>query len=151
MLTWLFFGAQAIIGIYTLAGGSTFVQNSITALPLGPWGVIIVIQLIWILLGMFLDWVGILLLTSPLFVPIVLDMGFSNIWLGVVFCMNMHISYLSPPFGPSCFYMSSVTPDSITMTQIYRANIPFLTLTVIALILTMFFPQLSLWLPTLMD
>ena len=151
MLTWLFFGAQAIIGIYTLAGGATFVQKSITTLPLGPWGIIIVIQLIWILLGMFLDWVGILLLTSPLFVPIVLDMGFSNIWLGVVFCMNMHISYLSPPFGPSCFYMSSVTPDNITMTQIYKANIPFLALTVIALIATMFFPQLSLWLPTLMD
>ena len=151
MLTWLFFGAQAIIGIYTLAGGAAFVKNSITALPLGPWGVIILIQLIWILLGMFLDWVGILLLTSPLFVPIVLDMGFSNVWLGVVFCMNMHISYLSPPFGPSCFYMSSVTPDEIGMTDIYKANVPFLLLTVLALILTVVFPQISLWLPSFMN
>jgi tripartite ATP-independent transporter DctM subunit len=151
MLTWLFFGAQAIIGIYTLAGGATFVKNSITALPLGPWGIIIIIQLIWILLGMFLDWIGVLLLTSPLFVPIVLDMGFSNIWLGVVFCMNMHISYLSPPFGPSCFYMSSVTPDDISMTQIYKANIPFLILTIAALALTVAFPSLSLWLPSFMN
>ena len=151
MLTWLFFGAQTIIGVYTLAGGAQFVQNTITALPFGRWGIIIVMQVILIFLGMFLDWIGILLLTMPLFVPIVLDMGFSNIWFGVVFCMNMHISYLSPPFGPSCFYMSSVAPDEISVTDIYKANMPYLFLTVVALVLTMFFPQLSLWLPSLMD
>lgn len=151
MLTWLFFGAQTIIGVYTLAGGTTFVQNTIAALPFGDWGIIIVMQLILIFLGMFLDWIGILLLTMPLFVPIVLDMGFSNIWFGVVFCMNMHISYLSPPFGPSCFYMSSVAPSEISVTDIYRANMPYLFLTVAALVLTMFIPGLSLWLPSLMQ
>ena len=150
MLTWLFFGAQTIIGVYTLAGGAQFVQNTITSLPFGRWGIIIVMQLILIVLGMFLDWIGILLLTMPLFVPVVADMGFSIIWFGVVFCMNMHISYLSPPFGPSCFYMKSVAPDYITTTDIYKANFPYLLLTVVALILTMFIPQLSLWLPSLM-
>lgn len=150
MLSWLFFGAQTIIGVYTLAGGTEFVQNAITALPFGKWGIIIVMQLILIFLGMFLDWIGILLLTMPIFVPIILTMGFSNIWFGVVFCMNMHISYLSPPFGPSCFYMSSVTPSDISVTDIYRANLPFLSLTAVALMLTMFFPGLSLWLPSLM-
>ena len=149
MLTWLFFGAQTIIGIYTLAGGSQFVQNTISSLPLGRWGIIIVMQLILIFLGMFLDWIGILLLTMPLFIPIVEELGFNIIWFGVVFCMNMHISYLSPPFGPSCFYMKSVAPDSITTTDIYKANFPYLILTVAALVITMFFPQLSLWLPSL--
>jgi tripartite ATP-independent transporter DctM subunit len=147
MLVWLFYGAQAIIGVYTLAGGDQFVKNVVTALPFGRWGIIIVMQLILIFLGMFLDWVGILLLTGPLFVPIVLDLGFSNIWFGVVFCMNMHISYLSPPFGPSCFYMKSVAPDDITMGDIYKSILPYLWLTIVALILTMFFPELSLWLP----
>jgi len=147
MLVWLFYGAQAIIGVYTLAGGDQFVRNVVTSVPFGRWGVIIVMQLIYIFLGMFLDWVGILLLTGPLFVPIVLDLGFSNIWFGVVFCMNMHISYLSPPFGPSCFYMKSVAPDDITMGDIYRSILPYLWLTIIALVLTMFFPELSLWLP----
>lgn len=151
MLVWLFYGAQAIIGIYTLAGGDEFVRNVVTAVPFGRWGVIIVMQLILIFLGMFLDWVGILLLTGPLFVPIVLNLGFSNIWFGVVFCMNMHISYLSPPFGPACFYMKSVAPDDITMGDIYKSILPYLWLTVVALILTMFFPELSLWLPEKMS
>ncbi len=151
MLTWLFFGAQAIIGIYTLAGGTQFVQNAISGLPFGKWGIIIVMQLILVFLGMFLDWIGILLLTMPLFVPIVLDLGFSNIWFGVLFCMNMHIAYLSPPFGPSVFYMASVAPPEISVTDIYKANMPYLWLTVAAVAITMFVPGLSLWLPSLIS
>ncbi len=150
MLIWLFFGAQTIIGVYTLAGGTQFVQNAIQALPFGKWGILIMMQLILIILGMFLDWIGILLLTMPIFVPIVVSLGFSPVWFGVVFCMNMHIGYLSPPFGASVFYMASVAPDDITVTDIYWANLPYLWLTVLALVITMFVPGLSLWLPSLM-
>jgi len=151
MLTWLFFGAQAIIGVYTLAGGATFVKNTILDLPFGPWGVIIVMQIIWIFLGMFLDWIGIILLTGPMFVPIVVTLGFDPVWFGVVFCMNMHISYLTPPFGPSVFYMASVAPKDINVTDVYKANLPYLWLTVVALIIVCAFPELSLWLPSLMS
>ena len=150
MLAWLFFGAQAIIGIYTLAGGDEFVKSTVMALPFGKWGIIIGMQLIMIFLGMFLDWIGILLLTMPLFVPIILELGFDNVWFGVVFCMNMHISYLSPPFGPSIFYLKSVVGDEIPVGKIYRANLPYLWLTVVALTLVVIFPQLSLWLPSMM-
>jgi len=150
MLAWLFFGAQTIIGIYTLAGGDQFVRNAVMALPFGKWGAIIGMQLILIFLGMFLDWIGIVLLTMPLFVPIILDLGFDNVWFGVVFCMNMHISYLSPPFGPSIFYLKSVVGDEIPVGQIYRANLPYLWLTFVALALTVAFPGLSLWLPSMM-
>ena len=150
MLAWLFFGAQTIIGIYTLAGGDQFVRNAVMALPFGKWGAIIGMQLILIFLGMFLDWIGIVLLTMPLFVPIILDLGFDNVWFGVVFCMNMHISYLSPPFGPSIFYLKSVVGDAIPVGQIYRANMPYLWLTFVALALTVAFPGLSLWLPSMM-
>ncbi len=150
MLAWLFFGAQTIIGVYTLAGGNTFVKNAVMALPFGKWGVIIGMQLIMIFLGMFLDWIGIVLLTMPLFVPIVESLGFDIVWFGVVFCMNMHISYLSPPFGPSIFYLKGVVGDQISVGRIYRANMPYLWLTVVALIITVAFPQLSLWLPNLM-
>ena len=150
MLYWLFFGAQMIIGVYTLAGGDEFVKSSLTALPFGRWGILIVMQLIFIFLGMFLDWIGILLLTMPLFLPIVEELGFDIIWFGVVYCMNMHISYLSPPFGPSCFYLSSVAPPGISVTEIYKANFPFLILTIFALIVVMLFPALSLWLPSMM-
>ena len=150
MLAWLFFGAQTIIGVFTLAGGDQFVRNAVMALPFGKWGVIIGMQLIMIFLGMFLDWIGIVLLTMPLFVPIILDLGFDNVWFGVVFCMNMHISYLSPPFGPSIFYLKSVVGDEISVGKIYRANLPYLWLTFVALALTVIFPGLSLWLPSMM-
>ncbi len=150
MLAWLFFGAQTIIGIYTLAGGDQFVRNTVMAIPFGKWGIIIGMQLILIFLGMFLDWIGIVLLTMPLFVPIIEDLGFNTVWFGVVFCMNMHISYLSPPFGPSIFYLKSVVGDEIPVGQIYRANLPYLWLTFVALAFTVAFPGLSLWLPSMM-
>jgi len=150
MLAWLFFGAQTIIGAYTLAGGTTFVTNALKAMDLGPWGTILFMQLIWIFLGCFLDWIGILFLTLPIFLPIVLDMGFDNVWFGVVYCMNMHIAYLSPPFAPSAFYTKSIAPPEITMGQIYRAMMPYLWLTIGATVVVTAWPDLSLWLPRLL-
>ncbi len=150
MLSWLFFGAQTIIGAYTLAGGTTFVTNAIKAMDLGPWGTVILMNLIWCFLGCFLDWIGILFLTVPIFLPIILDFGFDPVWFGVVYCMNMHLSYLTPPFAPSAFYLKSITPPDVTMSQIYKATMPYLWWTVVANIVTVAWPQLSLWLPQLM-
>jgi tripartite ATP-independent transporter DctM subunit len=87
MLAWLFFGAQTIIGAYTLAGGTTFVTNALKALDLGPWGTVVLMNLIWVFLGCFLDWIGILFLTVPIFLPLILEWGFDPVWFGVV-CMN---------------------------------------------------------------
>ena len=150
MLSWLFFGAQTIIGAYTLAGGTTFVTNAIKALDLGPWGTVILMNLIWAFLGCFLDWIGILFLTVPIFLPLILEWGFDPVWFGVVYCMNMHLSYLTPPFAPAAFYLKSITPPDVTMTQIYRATLPYLWWTVVANIVTVAWPGLSLWLPKLM-
>ncbi len=150
MLTWLFFGAQTIIGAYTLAGGTTFVTNAIKALDLGPWGTVILMNLIWVFLGCFLDWIGILFLTAPIFLPLIIEWGFDLVWFGVVYCMNMHISYLTPPFAPSAFYTKSITPPEITMTQIYLATLPYLWLTFVANAVVIAWPGLSLWLPRLM-
>jgi tripartite ATP-independent transporter DctM subunit len=147
IIMWLVLGAQTIIGVYTLVGGDDFVRNAILALPFGKWGTIIYMQVLLIVMGMFLEWIGILMLTTPLFLPIIQDMGFSSIWFGVVFCMNMHVSYLSPPFGPSVFYIKSVVPEDISMTDCYRAVWPFTIMTLIALVITVAFPGLSLWLP----
>ncbi|MGE5256648.1 MAG: TRAP transporter large permease [Hyphomicrobiales bacterium] len=150
MLSWLFFGAQTIIGAYTLAGGTTFVTNSLKALDLGPWGTVILMNVIWTFLGCFLDWIGILFLTVPIFLPLILEWGFDPVWFGVVYCMNMHLSYLTPPFAPSAFYLKSITPPEVTMTQIYKATMPYLWWTVVANIVTVAWPGLSLWLPRLM-
>jgi tripartite ATP-independent transporter DctM subunit len=147
MLIWLFFGASAIIGYYTLAGGTDFVTQGLIGLKLGPIGTLIVMQIIWMILGCFIDWIGILLLTIPLFLPIIQEFGFDPIWIGVLYCLNMQISYISPPFGPGVFYLKAVTPEDITIGQIFRSTIPFFFLIVITLVLNNIFPQIALWLP----
>ena len=150
MLYWLFFGASALIGVYTLAGGTSFMKQTITALPVGPWGIVLLMQIVWIILGSLIDWIGILLLTAPIFVPIVESLGFDTVWFGVLFCMNMQISYLSPPFGPAVFYLKGVTPPDITIGDIFHSIWPFMALQIVGLALVMTFPQLALWLPNTM-
>ena len=150
MLYWLFFGSSALIGVYTLAGGTKLIQDALAGLPVGPLGVVVLIQIVWIILGCFIDWIGILLLTAPIFVPVVLALGFDPVWMGVLFCMNMQISYISPPFGPAAFYLKGVTPAGITLGDIFGSIWPYMGLQVIALGLVVAFPQIALWLPNTM-
>jgi len=147
MLYWLFFGSSALIGVYTLAGGTRLIQDTMTGLPVGPIGVILIIQAIWIVLGCFIDWIGILLLTAPIFVPVASALGFDLVWLGVLFCMNMQISYISPPFGPAAFYLKGVVPKSVTLNDIFASIWPYLIIQFVALGLVIAFPQIVLWLP----
>jgi TRAP-type mannitol/chloroaromatic compound transport system permease large subunit len=127
------------------------IQDVLTALPLGPLGVIMLMQLVWIVLGCFIDWIGILLLTAPIFVPVAVKLGFDPVWLGVLFCMNMQISYISPPFGPAAFYLKGVAPAGITLSDIFSSIWPYLGLQIVALGLLIAFPQIALWLPSTMD
>ena len=150
MLYWLFFGSSALIGVYTLAGGTKLIQDALAGLPVGPLGVVVLIQIVWIILGCFIDWIGILLLTAPIFVPVVLALGFDPVWMGVLFCMNMQISYISPPFGPAAFYLKGVTPAGITLGDIFGSIWPYMGLQVSALGLVVAFPQIALWLPNTM-
>jgi len=119
----------------------------LAGLPVGPIGIVILINIVWIILGCFIDWIGILLLTAPIFVPVVIALGFDPVWMGVLFCMNMQISYVSPPFGPAAFYLKGVTPPGITLVDIFRSIWPYLGLQVVALGLVIAFPQIALWLP----
>jgi tripartite ATP-independent transporter DctM subunit len=151
MLYWLFFGSSALIGVYTLAGGTKLIQDIMTGLPFGPIGIMLLIQAIWIVLGCFIDWIGILLLTAPIFVPVAEKLGFDPIWLGVLYCLNMQISYISPPFGPAAFYLKGVTPPGITLGQIFRSVWPYLGIQVVVLGLVIAFPQIALWLPARMS
>lgn len=150
MLYWLFFGSSALIGVYTLAGGTKLIQDVMTNLPISPIAVVILIQAIWIVLGCFIDWIGILLLTAPIFVPIVSALGFDLVWLGALFCINMQISYISPPFGPAAFYLKGVAPKHVALNEIFNSVWPYLGLQFIALGLVIAFPQIALWLPSTM-
>jgi TRAP-type mannitol/chloroaromatic compound transport system permease large subunit len=149
MLYWLFFGSSALIGVYTLAGGTRLIQDTMTSLPLEPIYIIIMFQIIWIILGCFIDWIGILFLTAPIFVPIAEKLGFDLVWLGVLFCLNMQISYLTPPFGPAAFYLKGVAPPDISLNDIFAALWPFIILQAVVLCVVLFFPQVALWLPAL--
>ena len=150
MLYWLFFGASALVGIYTIAGGTQYLKELIAGMPIGKWGILALVNLVWIVLGCIIDWIGILLLTAPIFVPVLVALGFDAIWIGVVFCMNMQISYVSPPFGPAAFYLKGASPPGITMGDIFRSVWPFIGIQVLALLLLTAFPDIALWLPRTM-
>lgn len=150
MLYWLFFGASALVGVYTIAGGTQYLTDLINGLPIGKWGIYAVVNIVWIALGCVIDWIGILLLTAPIFVPVLVGLGFDPVFIGVIFCMNMQISYISPPFGPAAFYLKGAAPPDITIGQIFMSVWPFLGLQVLALITVTIFPEIAMWLPRTM-
>ncbi|MCB1494259.1 MAG: TRAP transporter large permease subunit [Bauldia sp.] len=154
-IIWVTIGAAALAASYTLAGGPTYVANLITGLELPTMGIILVMMVIFLIMGMFMDWVGIVLLIMPVFLPIVLKLpadqiGFFGhvspeqvaIWFGVTFCMNMQVSFLSPPFGPAAFYLKSVAPENITLTAIFAGFMPFIAIQVIALAVILCWPPI---------
>ncbi|OIQ32228.1 MAG: TRAP dicarboxylate transporter subunit DctM [Alphaproteobacteria bacterium MedPE-SWcel] len=159
MVIWIMFGATIFVGLYVLEGGQQFVQDALAATGLGPWGILILMQMLLVILGMFLDWVGILLLCVPIFVPIIKALGAQAfgletpedlvLWFGVLYLVNMQMSFLSPPFGYALFYLRGVAPPEIPMTDIFKAALPFLALQIFGLVLCMVFPEIITWLPRL--
>ncbi len=147
MVIWIMFGATIFVGLYVLEGGQEFVTGALGATGLGRWGILILMMVILIVLGMFLDWVGILLLAVPIFVPIIKDLGFDPLWFGVLYLVNMQMSFLSPPFGYALFYLRGVAPPEIPMTDIFKAALPFLGIQLLGLIIIMIFPEIITWLP----
>jgi tripartite ATP-independent transporter DctM subunit len=137
------FGATVLAGAYSLVGGPTYVANSILGLDVPPMMIIFIMQLIFLILGAFMDWVGIVLLTMPVFMPIVIKLGFDPVWFGILFCVNMQVSFLSPPFGPAAFYLKSVAPPHITLVDIFRAFGPFIILQLLVLVMIMFYPEIA--------
>ena len=151
LLLWLTFGATALIGVYNLLGGIRYINGLMAGLPFEPIIIVVLMMGILIVLGLFMDWVGVLLLTMPIFVPIIQQLGYDPVWFGILFCMNMQISYLSPPFGPAAFYLKGVAPPEIRLQDIYKALWPFMLLQIAGMLLVLFFPQLALWLPAVLS
>ncbi|PWI33467.1 C4-dicarboxylate ABC transporter permease [Vibrio albus] len=146
MIMWIGIGASALVGVYNLMGGIDFVEQTILALSGGnATTTLLIMMAILFVLGMFLDWVGVALLTMPIFVPIITGLGMDPVWFGVVFCLNMQVAFLSPPFGPAAFYLKSVAPKDISLGEIFSSMIPFIALQVSVLALVIIFPELALW------
>ncbi|GGE32674.1 tripartite transporter large subunit [Primorskyibacter flagellatus] len=150
-IIWLVLGAVSLIGIYNRIGGGEFLRGLLTGLDVAPLTVIIVMMLIVMVLGTFLEWIAIIFITVPIFAPVVIDLGFDPVWFGVLFAMNIQIYYLSPPFGPACFFLKSVAPKGIELQDIFVAVLPFIALQALGLFLVLFIPELALWLPSMLD
>lgn len=156
-IIWVTLGATALAGAYTIIGGPTYVANLIIGYDLPTMGILLVMMVIFLFLGAFMDWTGIVLLVMPVFLPIVLKMPFDEIgliggletatfvkvWFGILFCVNMQVSFLSPPFGPAAFYLKSVAPPHITLPDIFRGFLPFISIQLIVLIIILLFPQIT--------
>ncbi|KGF69746.1 C4-dicarboxylate ABC transporter permease [Hoeflea sp. BAL378] len=145
MIIWIGIAAAVLVGVYNLMGGNRFVADSILGIDAPPVVIIMVMMLILLVLGMFLDWIGIALLTLPIFVPIVVKLGYDPIWFGILFAVNMQVSYLTPPFGPAAFYLKSVAPKEITLKHIYTALLPFIALQLVVLGIILFYPPIATW------
>ncbi|NDR58990.1 TRAP transporter large permease [Aliiruegeria sabulilitoris] len=145
MIVWIGIGATALVGVYNLMGGIKFISDLMYGISDNPTVIVLFMMAILFVLGAFLDWVGVALLTMPIFVPIIRNLGLDPIWFGVVFCMNMQVSFLSPPFGPAAFYLKSVVPDDITLGIIFRSLLPFIAMQILAVGLLVAFPQIALF------
>ena len=145
MIVWIGIGATALVGVYNLMGGIRFISALMTGISDNPTVIVLVMMAVLFVLGAFLDWVGIALLTMPIFVPIVKQLGLDPVWFGVLFCMNMQVSFLSPPFGPAAFYLKSVAPPDISLGDIFRSLLPFIALQLLAVGLLVAFPAIAIY------
>lgn len=156
-IIWVTFGATALAGAYTIAGGPSYVANMIVGSDLPTMGVILVMMLVFLILGAFMDWTGIVLLVMPVFMPIILQLPMEEfglmggltsqtmvqIWFGILFCVSMQVSFLSPPFGPAAFYLKSVAPAHITLPDIFRGFMPFIGMQLFILLIILLFPSIT--------
>lgn len=146
IILWLTFGINVLISVYNLSGGRSFVRDIILSLDLPALGVIGIMLLIFLLLGTIMDWIGILFLTIPVFLPVVESLGYDPVWFGVLFCIAMQIAFISPPFAPAAFILKSVAPPEVRLQHVFKAVWPFILLQILVLAAATIYPPLVLWL-----
>lgn len=142
-------GATCFTGVFLGIGGGDVVTDFVRGLGLGKWGTFWVMMAIVFLLGMFIDWIGIVLICFPLFLPIAKDLGFDPVWFVIMMAINLQASFLTPPFGYALFYIKGVDPDRIDMKRVYKGIVPFVILMIVGLAICAYFEEVVLWLPAL--
>ncbi|MHA7880002.1 MAG: TRAP transporter large permease [Saccharospirillum sp.] len=143
----IFLGATAFAVVMRNLGGDQFIAGLLTAIPLSPGGIVLVILFIAFIAGFFLDWLEISLILLPLVGPVVSALGFDLTWFVVLFALTLQTSFLTPPVGFSLFYLKGVAPAGVKMTDIYKGVLPFIAIQVLAVVLVFFWEDLVLWLP----
>jgi len=154
----IFIGATCFALVLRLLGGDEFIESALTGLPVGPYGVLIVILVAVFFLGFFLDWIEISLIILPLLGPVISSLGIhidgygvvdnpELIWFVVLVAVSLQTSFLTPPVGFSIFFLMGVATEDTTLNDIYKGIVPFVILQLIGLAIVMIWPQLVLWLP----
>ena len=148
MFMWIILAALCFGAVFDGLGAVRAIETLfIDTWGLSPWGVLLMMQLSYILMGMFLDDTAMLVIVAPLYIPLIIALGFNPIWYGVLYTITCQIAYMTPPFGYNLFLMKAMAPKDIALLDIYRSIIPFVLIMCLALLLLMAFPQLALWLP----
>lgn len=149
MVLWIIIGCLAFSAVVNTLGLPLLLKDLIDAVGLNRWTVLIAMQISFFLLGMVMDDLPIIMITVPIYVPLISLLGFDTLWFGILFIVNMQMAYLTPPFGFVLFYMKGVVPPEISMGNIYRSVWPFIGLQTLCLVIIMLFPKVVLWLPSL--
>ena len=148
MFMWIILAALSFGAVFDGLGAVKAIESFFVGdLGLGPWEILIMMQLSYLIMGMFLDDTAMLVIVAPLYVPLVGVLGFDLIWYGVLYTITCQIAYLTPPFGYNLFLMRAMAPKDITIIDIYKSITPFVLVMVLALVLVIVFPQVALWLP----
>ena len=149
MVMMLFIGGTFFSTVFLSMGGGDVVADVLIGSGLNRWIVLVIMMAIVFLMGMFIDWAAILLVTVPIFMPIAMELDFNPLWFSLLMCVNLQTSFLTPPFGYALFYFKGVAPESYTMMHIYRGIMPFVLLQLLAIVILSIFPALTTWLPAL--
>ncbi len=148
MFMWIILAALSFGAVFDGIGAVRAIETLfIERWNLSPWGVLIMMQLSYILMGMFLDDTAMLVIVAPLYVPLIIALGFNPIWYGVLYTITCQIAYMTPPFGYNLFLMRAMAPKDIDLIDIYRSIIPFVLVMCLGLAIVMIFPEIATWLP----
>ena len=148
MFLWIILAALCFGAVYDGLGAVRAIRTLLLeTLDAGPWTILILMLLSFIVLGMFLDDTAMLVIVAPLYVPLVRSLGFDPIWFGILYTITCQIAYITPPFGYNLFLMKAMAPPEITLGDIYRSIVPFVGLMILTIIILMVFPDIALWLP----
>ncbi len=149
MVMMLFIGGKFFSTVFLSMGGGDVVADVLVGSGMNRYAVLFIMMGIVFLMGMFIDWAAILLVTVPIFMPIAMELDFNPLWFSLLLCVNLQTSFLTPPFGYALFYFKGVAPEGYTMGHIYRGILPFVLLQIAGLIILGFFPGLVTWLPSI--
>ena len=147
MVMMLFIGGTFFSTVFLSMGGGDVVADLFVGSGMNRWLAFAIMMFIIFILGMFIDWAAILLVTVPIFMPIATQLDFDPLWFAIMMCVNLQTSFLTPPFGYALFYFKGVAPEGYTMMHVYRGIMPFVAIQVIGLIILAMFPAMSTWLP----